>query len=131
MTGYLRPGIQWKRNGANIMNDGSNYVIITATGDPNVAVDTNGTTTDGVISILTNLNGDTGRYTCEIPGTDQQLSITVSTGKRIYNKSTLKCFFRNWNPQHIIFLTFLKIAFVYIIYSITVQYSFFIYSLFK
>ena len=92
MTGYLRPGIQWKRNGANIMNDGSNYAIITATGDPNAAVDTNGMTTNGVISILTNLNGDTGTYTCEIPDTDQQLSITVSTGERIYNKSTLKCF---------------------------------------
>ena len=81
MTGYLRPvSIQWKRNGVNIMNDGSNYAIITVTGDPNAAVDTNGMTTNGVISILTNLNGDTGTYTCEIPGTHQQLSITVSTG---------------------------------------------------
>ena len=81
MTGYLRPvSIQWKRNSVDIMNDGSNYAISTETGDPNAAVDTNGITTNGVISILTNLNGDTGTYTCEIPGTDQQLSITVSTG---------------------------------------------------
>ena len=78
MTGYLRPvAIQWKRNRDRV-SDGSNYVISTATGDPNAAVDTNGTTTSGIISILNNLNGDTGNYTCEIPGTDQQLTITIS-----------------------------------------------------
>ncbi|XP_003387055.2 PREDICTED: uncharacterized protein LOC100639991 [Amphimedon queenslandica] len=89
MTGYLRPGpIQWKRNGVDIMSDGNNYVITTATGDPNAAIDTNGATTSGIISILNNLNGDTGTYTCEIPGTDQQQSITVSIGTGSTSTST-------------------------------------------
>ena len=82
MIGYLRPDpIQWKRNNADVSNDGSNYIISTTTGDPNVAIGTNGGLTNGNISVLNILNGDTGTYTCEIPNTDIQLSITVSIGE--------------------------------------------------
>ena len=82
MTGYLRPGpIQWKRNNADVSNDGSNYIISTTTGDPNVAIDINGELTNGNISVLNILNGDTGTYTCGIPGTNVQLSITVKIGE--------------------------------------------------
>ena len=89
MIGYLRPDpIRWKRNNADVSNDGSNYVISTLGGDPNVAIGTNGGLTNGNISVLNILNGDTGTYTCGIPGTNIQLSITVriggSTGEHIY-----------------------------------------------
>ena len=89
MIGYLRPyPIQWKRNNADVSNDGSNYIISTTTGDPNVAIGTNGGLTNGIISVLSILNGDTGTYTCGIPDTDIQLSITVriggSTGEHVY-----------------------------------------------
>ena len=89
MTGYLRPGpIQWKRNNADVSNDGSNYIISTLGGDPNVAIGTNGGLTNSIISVLNILNGDTSTYTCGIPGTNIQLSITVRiggfTGEHVY-----------------------------------------------
>ena len=80
MIGYLIPDpIRWKRNNANVNNDGSNYIISTTTGDPNVAIGTNGGLTNGNISVLNILNRDIGTYTCGIPGTDEQLSITIIT----------------------------------------------------
>ena len=82
MIGYLIPDpIQWKRNNADVSNDGSNYIISTTTGDPNVAISINGGLTNGNISVLNILNGDTGTYTCGIPDTDIQLSITVKIGE--------------------------------------------------
>ena len=84
MTGYLRPDpIQWKRNNANVNNDGSNYIISTTTGDPNVAIGTNGGLTNGINSTLNILNGDTGTYTCEIPDTNVKRSITVQIGESV------------------------------------------------
>ena len=89
MIGYLIPVlIRWKRNNANVNNDGNNYIISTTTGDPNVAIGTNGGLTNGIISVLNILNGDIGTYTCEISDTNIQLSITVRiggcTGEHVY-----------------------------------------------
>ena len=82
MIGYLRPDpIRWKRNNADVSNDGSNYIISTTTGDPNVAIDINGGLTNGNISVLNILNGDTGTYTCEIPDTNVKRSIIVKIGE--------------------------------------------------
>ena len=91
MIGYLRPNaaVQWKINDTDITSSDSNFTINTTTGDPNVAIGTNGGLTNGNISVLNILNGDTGTYTCGIPGTNIQLSITVkigalSTGEHVY-----------------------------------------------
>ena len=91
MIGYLRPNaaVQWKINDTDITSSDSNFTINTTTGDPNVAIGTNGRLTIyGIRSVLNILNGDRGTYTCGIPGTDIQLSITVriggSTGEHVY-----------------------------------------------
>ena len=91
MIGYLRPNaaVQWKINDTDITSSDSNFTINTTTGDPNVAIGTNGGLTNGNISVLNILNGDTGTYTCGISDTDIQLSITVrigalSTGEHVY-----------------------------------------------
>ena len=89
IIGYLRPvAVEWKINDTNITSSDSNFAISTTTGDPNVAIGTNGGLTNGIISVLSILNGDIGTYTCGIPDTDIQLSITVkiggSTGEHVY-----------------------------------------------
>ena len=84
MTGYLRPfAVEWKINDTDITSSDSNFAISTTTGDPNVAIGTNGGLTNGINSTLNILNGDTGTYTCEIPDTDIQLSITVQIGELV------------------------------------------------
>ena len=85
IIGYLRPNaaIRWKINDTIITSDDNNFTISTTTGDPNVAIDTNGGLTNGNISVLIILNGNTGTYTCEIPDTNVKKSITVQIGESV------------------------------------------------
>ena len=85
IIGYLRSNaaIKWKINDTIITSDDNNFTISTTTGDPNVAIGPNGGLTNGNISVLNILNGDTGTYTCEIPGTNIKRSITVSIGESV------------------------------------------------
>ena len=84
IIGYLRPvAVEWKINDTNITSSDNNFTISTTTGDPNVAIGINGELTNGNISILNILNGDTGTYTCGIPGTGIQLYITVRIGESV------------------------------------------------
>ena len=85
MIGYLRSNaaIKWKINDTDITSSDSNFTISTTTGDPNVAIGINGELTNGNISVLIILNGDTGTYTCEIPDTNVKRSITVSIGESV------------------------------------------------
>ena len=84
MIGYLRPfAVEWKINDTDITSSDSNFAISTTTGDPNVAIGTNGGLTNGINSTLNILNGDTGTYTCEIPDTNVKRSITVQIGESV------------------------------------------------
>ena len=85
IIGYLRPNaaIKWKINDTDITSDDNSFTISTTTGDPNVAIGTNGGLTNGINSTLNILNGDTGTYTCGLPGTNVKRSITVQIGESV------------------------------------------------
>ena len=92
MIGYLRSNatVKWKINDTDITSNDSKFTISTTTGDPNVAIGTNGGLTNGNISILNILNGDTGTYTCRIPEFNIKRSITVRIGNQLRKYFTIQ-----------------------------------------